>query len=383
MTDSNSLRVRRHRLHKRGDHSLCRHAGSLKVTRIPVGTGWPRDNAEELQGMARRSWEREQRRSQAPGCRTGDHAQCELDAWHGVCSGCGKTVRITRSSAPPDRLRCRECQRANPRRRSSSWTPQALTCHCGTVFTQQRYGQKYCKPKCRPETDTRTPGRVAASRRRRLRVAETFDGVTDWEIFERDRWMCWLCRKRIGKKFKYPHPRSVSIDHELPLSLGGDDTALNKRAAHLGCNVARSNGRPGEQLPLAFAVEGGGLLAPQPRKAKPAKPCLTCGEPLAADKCDLHLPVYIKPCERCGNLFTSRNYRKRVCGTATCKEAWQARQRAQMSDEAKERKRRRDRERRWIDPAYRERSIAATARWHARQRAMADGATSEQLAMIG
>jgi hypothetical protein len=87
----------------------------------------------------------------------------------------------------------------------------------------------------------------------------TWDGVTDEQILERDRWMCWICRKRIGKKFRYPSPRSASIDHELPLSLGGDDTAFNKRAAHLGCNMARGAARDGGQLPLASALVGGAL----------------------------------------------------------------------------------------------------------------------------
>jgi 5-methylcytosine-specific restriction endonuclease McrA len=73
--------------------------------------------------------------------------------------------------------------------------------------------------------------------------------VTDEEILERDRWRCF-CGKRIGKSFKYPHPRSRSIDHVVPLSEGGDDTAANKRAAHLGCNITRSNRGGGEQLAM-------------------------------------------------------------------------------------------------------------------------------------
>jgi 5-methylcytosine-specific restriction endonuclease McrA len=87
--------------------------------------------------------------------------------------------------------------------------------------------------------------------RRRLRVrAETWDGVTNEQILERDRWRCGICRKAIGKSFKYPHPRSKSVDHIVPLSQGGDDTAANKRAAHLGCNNGRMNRGGNEQLAL-------------------------------------------------------------------------------------------------------------------------------------
>lgn len=90
-----------------------------------------------------------------------------------------------------------------------------------------------------------------ARRRLRLRVrAQTFDGVTDAGILERDRWRCGICGKRIGKSFKYPHPRSKSIDHVVPLSQGGDDTAANKRAAHLSCNQGRMNRGGNEQLAM-------------------------------------------------------------------------------------------------------------------------------------
>jgi 5-methylcytosine-specific restriction endonuclease McrA len=87
-----------------------------------------------------------------------------------------------------------------------------------------------------------------------MRHQGTWDGITDQEILERDRWMCWLCKRRIGKTFRYPHPRSASIDHIVPLSRDGDDTAFNKRAAHLGCNMARGNGRRGEQMTLNFGA---------------------------------------------------------------------------------------------------------------------------------
>lgn len=237
---------------------------------------------------------------------------------YGTCSECGKTVAISRTSAPPERRRCRDCQRRNPRISRPRFVPQELTCPtCGVVFTQKRSQQKYCCIEHRPfrDGDPRSPGRVAASRRRRLRIAATFDGVTDAEIFERDRWMCWLCRKRIGKSFRYPHPRSASIDHVLPLSRGGDDTALNKRAAHLFCNMSRHDGRPGEQMPLPFGLEGGELV-PRPRTPRPRKPkpCLTCGEP-GFGICELHVEIfYCRYCKR----SSPRSGGRQVCEAPEC-----------------------------------------------------------------
>jgi 5-methylcytosine-specific restriction endonuclease McrA len=85
---------------------------------------------------------------------------------------------------------------------------------------------------------------------RSQRRAQTWDGVTDAEIFERDRWRCGICGKRIGRSYVYPDGRSKSIDHVVPLSEGGEDTASNKRAAHLLCNTMRCNRGGGEQLAM-------------------------------------------------------------------------------------------------------------------------------------
>lgn len=94
------------------------------------------------------------------------------------------------------------------------------------------------------------PRKVQLSRIRSRRRAETWDGVTDAQILARDRWRCGICGKRIGKTYRYPHPRSKSIDHVVPLIEGGDDTAANKRAAHLLCNTMRQNRGGNEQLAM-------------------------------------------------------------------------------------------------------------------------------------
>jgi 5-methylcytosine-specific restriction endonuclease McrA len=125
-----------------------------------------------------------------------------------------------------------------------------------------RPNQRFCSKSCktawqngaRPPYERHTvvglPRKRRNDRIRRQRRAETWDGVTDAEIMERDRWRCGICRRRIGKSFKWPHPRSASVDHIVPISEGGEDAAANKRAAHLGCNTGRCNRGGGEQLAL-------------------------------------------------------------------------------------------------------------------------------------
>jgi hypothetical protein len=67
--------------------------------------------------------------------------------------------------------------------------------------------------------------------------------VTDQQIFDRDEWTCMIpgCNQPIQPGLQWPDPLSASVDHIIPRSRGGDDTAENLRAAHLVCNVQRGN----------------------------------------------------------------------------------------------------------------------------------------------
>jgi 5-methylcytosine-specific restriction endonuclease McrA len=91
----------------------------------------------------------------------------------------------------------------------------------------------------------RTVALAKARKRRLLLAAAEWDGVTDAEILERDGWVCQLCEEPIDQALRYPDQRSRSIDHVVPLTLGGDDTAPNKQAAHLGCNISKGGQAPG------------------------------------------------------------------------------------------------------------------------------------------
>ena len=116
--------------------------------------------------------------------------------------------------------------------------------------------------------DPRSP-RKAATRRRRLRHAETWDGIEDRQIYERDGWICQIPGCTLGPipaDLPYPGPLSPSIDHILPVSLGGPDIALNKRAAHLDCNTRRGNRVGSEAIPSDLSDY---ILEPRRRERKP------------------------------------------------------------------------------------------------------------------
>jgi 5-methylcytosine-specific restriction endonuclease McrA len=71
------------------------------------------------------------------------------------------------------------------------------------------------------------------------------------EIFERDGWACQLCGLPIDRDARKPDPLSVSLDHIVPISLGGAHSRANTQCAHLSCNVRKSNKYEGfQQLSL-------------------------------------------------------------------------------------------------------------------------------------
>lgn len=224
---------------------------------------------------------------------------------------------------------------------------------------RDRPPQRFCSKRCatkwrnlaglsggvrRPPDWARTR-QLAKSRARRLRHAETWDGITDEEILERDGWRCQIpgCKRRpIRKDLKSPHPRSKSIDHIIPESLGGDDIAENKRAAHLGCNIARSNRIGYEQValfgsireaPLATMTVGERLVKLQrkpracPCGGKPVryrKFCQPCGEQYWAEveaRRRSSTPVYYYTCRYCGELGVgnaNRRVHREVCPDRPC-----------------------------------------------------------------
>lgn len=71
-------------------------------------------------------------------------------------------------------------------------------------------------------------------------------------VFERDRWHCKLCGKRVAKTKQAPHPKSPTIDCIVPLSvLGSPGYVLsNVQLACFLCNSVKHNRGGGEQLRL-------------------------------------------------------------------------------------------------------------------------------------
>jgi hypothetical protein len=78
------------------------------------------------------------------------------------------------------------------------------------------------------------------ARRARKRGA-TVERVDALNVFERDNWMCGICDEPVDPILRHPDRMSVSLDHVVPLSLGGEHSYANTRCSHWICNVRRGN----------------------------------------------------------------------------------------------------------------------------------------------
>lgn len=158
-------------------------------------------------------------------------------------------------------------------------TPGAVSRQCGSCgHTYLRrlaplWGGGYCStacrergPRCHCGEFTRNPKSQSCSRcvrltrnccwrrqnhvRRAALRARAVESFMREEIYERDGWYCGLCRLKVHKSRRWPDPRSASLDHIIPLSLGGNHTRTNVQLAHLGCNTAKGVRAVDEQLLL-------------------------------------------------------------------------------------------------------------------------------------
>ena len=62
---------------------------------------------------------------------------------------------------------------------------------------------------------------------------------TRTEIGDRDGWICGICEMPVDKTLQFPDQQSPSLDHVVPLSLGGEHSRANSRISHWICNVRR------------------------------------------------------------------------------------------------------------------------------------------------
>lgn len=118
---------------------------------------------------------------------------------------------------------------------------------CEREYRMARYYEKHQESKEAARLASRNYAesrRDAAKRYRALKKSQHVEDVESLKVFERDQWTCGICNQVIPMQDKWPDPQSASIDHIVPLSLGGAHSYQNIQAAHLVCNMRKGDAMP-------------------------------------------------------------------------------------------------------------------------------------------
>lgn len=166
------------------------------------------------------------------------------------CSECGCSFIAKRINASV--CSSRICYLARERRRWREYrinTIGRVRCfkcvRCGTTVEVDRFEtkrNKYCV-ECAVAIDLerRRQYRRKANKLRRARMLsngphELIDSV---KVFERDKWTCYMCGRRVDMWRGRMEAYTATLDHIVPLSLGGTHTLDNVRCACNECNYIK------------------------------------------------------------------------------------------------------------------------------------------------
>lgn len=136
--------------------------------------------------------------------------------------------------------RCRSCG-------SEFHSKQAVASYCSAACQQpivSKKLQKHYAENCHPSKKWSSRAdayRFYDFKRRAVTGASDAEIFSAEEIFERDGWLCQICDEEIDRELVFPNPGTASLDHKIPISLGGRHTRANVQCSHLGCNSRKSN----------------------------------------------------------------------------------------------------------------------------------------------
>ena len=108
--------------------------------------------------------------------------------------------------------------------------------NCNELINTKLPLQIYCDGKC---SEMAKQTRVRQTEVARFKKNQAPNIVA--RIYYRDKGICGICHEPIDLRLQYPDPLSISIDHIIPVSQGGNNFQGNLQPAHLICNTRRGN----------------------------------------------------------------------------------------------------------------------------------------------
>lgn len=106
-----------------------------------------------------------------------------------------------------------------------------------------------CSADC-ADTYRREQRRIHKARRAARKRGAYVADVSPRKVFEADGYRCHICRRKTDPTKQVPHPKAPTIDHVIPIAIGGTHEPLNCRTACFRCNCTKNHLGHGDQLML-------------------------------------------------------------------------------------------------------------------------------------
>lgn len=152
-----------------------------------------------------------------------------------ICPGCERPYSSRRSG----RKYCsKECSWRHLYPRYLVQPRSAECADCGATYTQTHGTNIRCAPCVAARTDALRHVSKAL-RRTRQRSNKGWEAVSRRAVYERDEWTCYLCGQHVDREAATTDPLYPTLDHIVPLALGGPHSMDNLRLACRGCNLAK------------------------------------------------------------------------------------------------------------------------------------------------
>jgi hypothetical protein len=172
---------------------------------------------------------------------------CTAKSVRATCDSCGLWFRRQPASLIAT---CLPCRKGKPTEHglATTYTNRGCRCRdCTTAQTQETLRTKRKQVAAGKPLDVNHRARA-----RRYGVENEY--VNKLDVFQRDYWVCGLCHEPVDREAPWPAPSSPSLDHIVPLAVGGPHVYANVQCAHLGCNLLKNDGRKLRRAGRAAAV---------------------------------------------------------------------------------------------------------------------------------
>lgn len=197
------------------------------------------------------------------------------------CAGCdrpqvGSSPRACSSACAADAKRRYDREYNTTVRMRSDWDRSPRACkHCNSSFAPTYVGQEYhdraCGERAKRKRERKTGVRHNGDlhRRRARKYGRRYVPIKPADIFERDRWICQICKKRVSRVKKAPHPAFAEPRSHHPDELRGRRPCPRERPTR-PLPLQLGQGRQGRDSPTQAH-----RLAPSRRPS----PVATCEHP--------------------------------------------------------------------------------------------------------